>query len=135
MNRSIKLTIVLLLLSTMTVTAVLAARDPYIGTWESTDWDGSYQTLTIGAGPDNTYHVRYYDFGASVCGTDPQTNEFYAASARGFLSPLDGNIEGTIAVTCLTRPPEFYNDADVTYGYDSSNDTLIGADGNTWDRR
>jgi hypothetical protein len=135
MKRSIFLTIVVLLLSVLTVTSVLAARDPLLGTWESTDLDGSYQTLTVGGGPGDTYHVRYYDFGASVCSTDPHTSDLYAASANGLLTGSDGNIAGAIAVTCMTRPPTFWGDAYITIDYDASTDTIIGADGVVWNRR
>jgi hypothetical protein len=136
MKRSFVLTFVVLLISALTVTSVLAARDPFIGAWESTDLDGSYQTLTIGGGPDNTYHVRYYDFGATVCGLDPDTNDFlYAASARGLLTGSDGSITGTISVYCMTHPPTFWGDAYITYYYDASNDTIIDSGSVVWNRR
>jgi hypothetical protein len=135
MKRSLVLTIVVLLISALTVTSVLAARDPLIGAWESTDFDGSYQTLTIGGGPDNTYHVRYYDFGATVCGLDPKTNNLYAASARGLLTGSDGSITGTISVYCMTHPPTFWGDAYITYDYDASNDTIIDSGSVVWNRR
>ena len=135
MKRSLVLTFVVLLISALTVTSVLAARDPFIGTWESTDFDGSYQTLTIGGGSNDTYHVRYYDFGASVCGLDPHTNDLYAASARGLLTGSDGSIAGTISVYCMTRPPTYYSDAYVTYNYDAPTDTIIDSGGIVWNRR
>jgi len=135
MKRSLVLTILVLLISALTATSVLAARDPFIGAWESTDLDGSYQTLTIGGGPDNTYHVRYYDFGASVCGLDPHTNDLYAASARGLLTGSDGSIAGTISVYCMTRPPTFWGDTYFAYYYDASNDTIVGSGGDVWNRR
>lgn len=136
MKRSLILTIVLLIISALTVTSVLAARYTLIGTWESTDLDGSYQTLTIGSGPDNTYHVRYYDFGASVCGLDPQTGDpLYAASASGLLTGSDRKIAGAIAVYCMTRLPTFLTDFDITYKYNASTDTIIDSGGVVWNRR
>lgn len=136
MKRSLVLTIAVLLISALTVTSVLAARDPLKGAWESTDLDGSYQTLTIGGGPDNTYHVRYYDFGATACGLDPETNDFlYAASATGFLIGLDGGLSGTIPVYCITHPPTFLADAYITYVYDASTDTIMDSGGVVWSRR
>lgn len=135
MKRSLVLAIAVILISALTVTSVLAARDPFIGAWESTDLDGSYQTLTIGGGPDNTYQVRYYDFGASVCGLDPHTNDLYAASARGLLTGTDGSITGTISVYCMTRPPTFWGDAYITYVYDASTDTIIDTGNVVWSRR
>ncbi len=135
MKRSLVLTIVVLLIFALTVTSVLATRDPLIGPWESIDLDGSYQTLTIGGGPNNTYHIRYYDFGATVCGLDPHTNDLYAASARGLLTGSDGSITGTISVYCMTRPPTFWGDAYITYDYDASNDTIIDSGSVVWNRR
>jgi hypothetical protein len=125
MKRSLVLTIVVLLISALTVTSVLAARDPLIGAWESTDLDGSYQTLTIGGGSDNTYHVRYYDFGATVCGLNPKNNDLYAASARGLLTGSDGSITGTLHVNCMTRPPTFWGDVYIAYVYDANTDTIF----------
>ena len=136
MKRSLVLTIMVLLISALTVTSVLAARDPFIGSWESTDSDGSYQTLTIGGGPDNTYHVRYYDSAASVCGIDPKTNDLYAAYYRGLLTGSDGSIAGLIDVYCMTPPPTLiWGDAYITYTYDASNDTIIDSGGIVWNRR
>ena len=125
MKRSLVLISVVLLISATTVTSVLAARDPFIGAWESTDLDGSYQTLTIGGGPDNTYHVRYYDFGATVCGLDETGDFLYAASARGVLTGSDGSITGTLHVNCMTHPPTFWGDAYITYVYDADTDTIF----------
>ena len=136
MKRSLVLTIAVILISALTVTSVLAARDPFIGAWESPDIDGSYQTVTIGGGPDNTYHVRYYDFGATACGLDPETNDFlYAASARGVLTGSEGSLEGTLPVYCMTHPPTFLINAYITYDYDASADTITDSGGVVWYRR
>ena len=48
------------------VTSALAARDPLMGTWESTDIDGSYQVMRIGGGPGDSHQVYFYDYGATV---------------------------------------------------------------------
>jgi hypothetical protein len=42
-----------------------ASENPFIGAWESTDFDGSYQTLTIGGGGGGVYHVTVVDDKAS----------------------------------------------------------------------
>ena len=133
MKRSLVLTIVVLLISTLTVTSVLAARDPLIGAWESTDLDGSYQILTIGGGPGNTYHVRYYDFGASVCGLDEAGDFLYAASATGFLTGSGGTLEGKLPVYCMEHPPKFYDNYDFTIVYVDG--TITSPDGVVWNRR
>jgi hypothetical protein len=87
---------ILLITATFVVTAG-ARSDPFVGNWTSTDTDGSHQTLTIGGGSDDSYHVRYYDFGASTCGLDPTTGDIlYAASAEGTLSLSGYMLYGTL---------------------------------------
>ena len=136
MKRLFVLAIALLLISALTFTSVLAARDPFLGAWVSTDVDGSFQTLTIGGGPDNTYMVRYYDFGASGCGLDPETNEIlYTASAQGFLPSSGEILEGLMPVYCNTHPPTYINDLYFYFAYDASTDTITDFSGIVWNRR
>ena len=92
--------------------------------------------MTIGSGPDNTYHVRYHDSGATVCGSNPKTDELYAASASGILTGSDGTIAGEISVYCMTGPPTLLPyGVYVTYSYNEADDTIIGSDGVVWNRR
>jgi len=126
----------LLLMLAVGVSVVFAAPDPFVGGWESTDQDGSYQVLTIGGGPGNSYHVRYYDFGATICGLDPVTGDFlHAASAQGVLTDSGSGPEGTLPVYCRTSPPTFWGNANFNYMYDSITDTLVDAHGIVWSRK
>jgi len=57
-------------LSTNTPVATTTSTNvpnPFLGVWESTDIDGSHQTLTVEGQIDNLF-VQYIDFGAAVCG-------------------------------------------------------------------
>ena len=125
--------VTLLMVSAVFVTNASAKKDPFVGHWKSTDIDGSYQTLTIGGGPGSSYHVRYYDYGATVCGLDPDTGEFlYAASAAGTLALSAGVLSGTMPVYCQTAPPSFFSSASFEYTYDSATDTLVDSFGVVW---
>ena len=115
------------------VSSAGAASDPFVGNWTSTDTDGSYQILTIGGGTDGSYHVRYYDFGASTCGLDPVTGEIlYAASAEGTLSLSGYMLSGTLPLSCQTAPPTFRHNSNFLYIYDPETDTLIDIYGVVW---
>ena len=49
--------------------------------------DGSYMRLTIGGGPKGAYQFHYRDFGASVCGVDPEAGApLYACTVVGRLT-------------------------------------------------
>jgi len=140
MKRSVRFLVIvasLLLITALTVTSVLAARDPFKGFWESIDTvDGSYQTLHIGGGPGNTYNVRYYDYGATICGLDPDTGDIlYAASARGRLTGSGNDLTGTMSAYCRTRPPEYLFDIIAHYIYDPSTDTFTDDWGVVWNRK
>ena len=135
MKRLLVLSTVILLISTITFTSVLAAQDPFVGAWTSTDHDGSFQTLVIGNGPDDTYHVRYYDFGASSCGINPNTGELYTASYQGFLTGEDGSLMGEVPVYCITHPPKLLGSYYISYEYDDVTDTIIDSGGVEWTRR
>jgi hypothetical protein len=70
---------------------------PFHGAWESRDLDGSYQRLMIG-GPwprwrpvPITYHIVYFDHGATVCGGDQ-------ALAIGVSLPIDPSTPNTLEV-------------------------------------
>lgn len=126
-----------ILISALTFSSAFAARDPFLGAWESTDLDGSYQTLVIAkGGPGNTYFVRYYDFGpTSICGVDPTNGKFYAASAQGLLTRSEGKLIGQFPVYCMTHPPTFWGDSYISYQYDPETDTLIDPAPVVWTRR
>jgi hypothetical protein len=126
-------TVVVLMIVAAFVSSAGATSDPFIGNWTSTDTDGSSQILTIGGGSGNSYHVRYYDFGASTCGLDPTTGEIlYAASAEGSMTLSGNTLSGTLAVYCQTAPPTFHNDYTFQYTYDPATDRLIDSFGVVW---
>ena len=119
-----------LLIAAVFATAALAAKDPFKGVWTSTDIDGSSQRLTVGGGPAGSYHVRFYDDGATVC--DPGLT--LAASAKGSLTAAGNVLSGVLPVYCLASPPYSWGDTLFTYTYDASTDTLTDWLGVVWSR-
>lgn len=128
---------VVLLVSALMVTSVLAARDPFIGSWESIDnADGSYQVMHIGGGPGDSHRVSYRDFGASICDDPPFSGALeFAATARGSLSHSGNTLNGTLPVYCHTSPTELWGDAFFELTYNPGDDTLTDGFGVTWNRR
>jgi len=121
---------------TLVVSIAAAAPVPFIGAWESIDTDGSDQILTIGGGAGDTYHVRYYDFGATTCGLDPVSGDFlYAASARGTLAAGGSDLTGTLPLYCQTSPPTHHSTPQFAYTYQPATDTLIDIWGVVWNRK
>lgn len=133
--RLIVITAALLLALALGNSNVFAASDPFIGSWESIDSDGSYQILTIGGGPGASYHVRYYDYGATICGLGPGGEFLYAASAQGVITDSGSGLTGTLAVYCRSSPPTFWGNADFHFGYNAATDTLTDGFGITWTRK
>ena len=112
-----------LMMAAVLVVAAAAAPDPFKGTWYSVDpFDGSNQTLHVGGGPGSSYHVRYYDDGASVCGWNPVIGG-PAASANGFLTAIGDQLSGNLPVYCLASPRTLWGDFTFTFTLDG--DTLI----------
>ncbi len=115
----------------LVATAVLAPtaaakKDPFIGKWQSTDVDGSTQFLNVGGGPGNTYHVRYFDQGASLCGLDPITHAIlYAGTAKTVLEANGNVLSGELPVFCLESPPVFLGKFPIYLVYDPVADTMI----------
>ncbi len=132
MFRLFVITVVVLMIVPAFVSTAGATSDPFVGNWTSTDTEGSYQILTIG-GTGSSYHVRYYDFGASTCGLDPETGDFlYAASIEGTLSLSNRTLSGTLPLYCQSSPPTFDSNAFLQYTYDPATDTLIDSFGVVW---
>ncbi len=124
-----------LLASAALISQAAAKKDPFIGVWYSTDTDGSNQSLTIGGGRGATYHVRYFDDGATVCGLGPAGEFLYAASARGSLAATTvDTIEGNLPVYCLKTPPTLFGASLFRYMYQSSTHTLLDLHGVVWHR-
>jgi hypothetical protein len=125
----------LMLISAVFVVQAGARKDPFIGSWVSIDIDGSNQRLTIGGGPGSVYNVRYYDFGATICGLDPDTGDFlYAASARAPLTASGNTLLGSLSLYCHASPPYHVLDHDFNFTYDPITDTLSDSTGVIWHR-
>ena len=121
-----------LLMAVVLVVGAAAAPDPFRGKWYSTDLaDGSSQSLVIGGGPGGSYHVRYFDAGATVCGAAVDGVWPFAASAQGFLSASGPTLSGTLSVICMKSPPEVFGDHLFSYTYNADG-TLSDSDGATW---
>lgn len=139
MNKSKRILFIvasLLLVLAIGTSPALAAPDPLRGAWESTDVDGSYQVLNIGGGPGKSYHVRYYDYGASVCGVDPESGAIlYSGSARGKMTRLGYVLSGTLPFYCRTSPPTFWGYVGFQFTYDPATDRLTDGWGNIWTRK
>lgn len=115
--------VISLIISAVFVIGAAAAPDPFQGTWYSEDIDHSNQTLRIGGGPGSSYHVRYYDDGASVCGWTLGASG-PAASANGSLSASGYVLSGSLPVYCLTSPRYFYANSAFEFTYNPVTDTL-----------
>ena len=145
MKRLIILLLAVALTVTLSATMVTAkvgakgpTRSPFIGTWSSTDLDGSHQTMSIKLDTADVYSVRYYDDMATACFT-PWVEGPPAVALGGAI--IDGNVmHSALEVWCLNDPghPEYgttwymgSTTGDTTY--DPSTDTLSSM-GVTWYR-
>jgi hypothetical protein len=121
-----------LVLATMFVvraaTVNAAPPNPFVGAWESTDVDGSHQTLAIG-GSAQASHVHLFDDAASVC--NPPLQRPAEGSGVGQVSGSDLTV--TLTVYCL-QPHEFFVTREVIYTYDSASNTLTDSFGVVWHR-
>lgn len=139
MNKNVRILFIvasLVLVVAVGTSTARAASAPFLGVWESTDVDGSYQVLTIGSGPGNSHHVRYYDFGASVCGVDPETGQIlYAGGAHGSLTRFGNVLTGTLPFYCRTAPPTFWGNVTFYLTYDPATDSITDGWGNVWTRK
>ena len=72
-----------------------ASPSPFAGTWESTDTDGSHQTLRVSGSGQGALALVYLDHEASLCGGDPAR---FAGPARA-----DGDyLAGRVLVVCTS---------------------------------
>ena len=125
----------LLLTLILVGTAAAAQPAPFLGTWYSTDTDGSNQTLHIGGGPGNVFRVAYFDDGATVCGFDEEGNFLTGATARGWLGAPGLTLLGYLPVYCQFAPPTLYSPAAyMELTYDPGTDTFTDIYGVVWTR-
>ncbi len=136
-SRLILVSVSMLFVLALMVSPALAAPNPFIGAWYSTDTDLSYQTLTIGGGPGGSFHVRYFDYGASVCGPGPGgETPYFTADARGVLTEDGNDLHGALQVYCQYSPPmALPYQSQFAYTYDSNTDTLTDIWGVVWYRK
>jgi hypothetical protein len=108
---------------------------PFKGMWESTDNDGSSQTLLIKLkGKSGKAKLFLYDDGASVCGLDANGEPIYAARGKGngLVSPT--TLDARLRIKCLSVPPTFPGFTPMTYTYDPITDTLTDSTAVVWTR-
>ena len=109
----------------------------YIGSWETIDVDGSYETLDITRLPDGTFSVYMYDNGASVCGTDADSKPIYPAEVigSGYLD-ADGTLVFAGTWHCLETSAPKSGSIGGPFIYDPGTDALVDWSGGIiWTRR
>lgn len=140
MNKTVRMVslftaVLILLLAALSTSNVQAARNPFMGAWESTDIDGSYQTLNIGGGPRGMFRFRYHDRGATVCGVEDGVI-LYAGYAHGWFEESVSNVlTASFDFTCLSRPVSTLGPFSVEYTYHPGTDTITDTTGVTWTRK
>jgi hypothetical protein len=107
--------------------AATAAGSGLIGTWASTDTDGSHQVQTITGSPGGSLTLRYYDDSASVCGGPPAR-----LSGHGFAE--DDTLVVTGVLVCIPGGNVFGRiSLEVTYVPGA--DVLTDPSGVVWTRQ
>ena len=100
----------------------------FTGSWESTDFDGSHQTLVVSTGARPS--VVFQDFYASSCDGHGNPSSHWTSAGWG---QVDGDVlwisyQKSGCGTFLKGGYEDY------YVYDSGTDTLIDSADNVWTR-
>ena len=115
-------------ISVLGSSAQAANESPFLGTWASTDHDGSSQTLGIMGGGSGHFAVSLYDDAATAaCGGAP-------ARIAGSGS-ADGNDLVMVGVlTCVPGGNFLRTRIAIDFHYDSSTDTLTDFSGVVWHR-
>lgn len=106
-----------------------------VGEWESTDNDGSYQTLTIQQISDSLFSIELIDSGATSCGTDDNGAPLYAARLEGSgTAEFNFLFLETLEHTCLGNPDWSLGTLSLTLTYDPFTDILADAWQVVWTR-
>lgn len=105
-----------------------------VGEWESTDVDGSYQTLTIQQISNDVFSIELIDQEASSCGTGSD-GALYAARIEGN-GQTDRNslFIQALQITCLSDPEFSLSSVSFTLTYDPAGDSLSDSWGTVWTR-
>lgn len=110
-------------------------RSPYVGTWVTTDLDGSTPTMTVEVSTDGTVVIAVYDDFASVCsgasstmvGAGSLLNDTELAIPQLVLTCEDGSVP-----EALSGPPLEEQLRDMRFVYDPVSDTLTDNFGSVW---
>jgi hypothetical protein len=130
MNRRFFAAVAALILAVAIPAAALArpAASPFAGTWASTDYDGSTQTLVVSGGAHPS--VVYQDFYAIGCDTFAGPDTHWVAAGSGTIEG-DTLFAEFVKSGCGTFLQGGYGDYFV---YDAGSDTLTDAAGIAWHR-
>lgn len=105
-----------------------AHTDVFLGTWTSTDHDGSHQQLDIRGSAPGTHAVRLYDDAASVaCQGDP-------AHVQGIADVDADTMLVTGTLTCQPGGNPLVGRISLLFSYSPGTDTLTDDSGVTWVR-
>ncbi|MGH2674165.1 MAG: hypothetical protein ACRDKA_04480 [Actinomycetota bacterium] len=110
---------------------------PFMGTWVSTDQDGSSQTMTIRASGEGAYEIVVHDDSASVCSGAPSTmtgtGRLDSATELFVPSPVlacdDGSEPAAVSGPALQEQLR-----NLTFAHDPAADTLTDSFGVVWSR-
>ena len=111
-------------------------RSPFLGTWVTTDLDGSTPTMEIRAPEDGALEIVVHDDGASVCSGAPSTMRGTGRLRAGDLvvpSPVLTCDDGS-EPQALSGPPLEEQLRNLTFVYRSSTDDLSDSLGSRWMR-
>ena len=108
--------------------AQAANTSPFLGTWTSTDLDGSSQSLMIsGGGSDNYAMFLYDDAATSACGGAP-------ARATGSGSGDGDDLLMQATLSCLPGGNVIRGRIVLDFHYDAATDSLTDFSGVVWQR-
>jgi len=105
-----------------------------VGDWESTDIDGSYQTITITQNSDGTFSIDYYDDGATICGLASDGTILYPATLEGTGTATGLALDVSLSITCHGDTDFAEGPVSVTFTYDAAADTIVDSIGVAWTR-
>ncbi len=112
-------------------------RSPFVGTWVSTDGDGSSQTMVVRASSEGAYEIVVRDDAASVCSGAPST-----MTGTGRLDDARRLVIPSPVLTCddgsepeaLSGPPLEEQLRNMTFVHDPESDSLTDNFEVVWER-
>jgi hypothetical protein len=111
--------------------------DPFVGTWESVDLDGSSQIMEIRATGDDAYEIGVHDDSTGVCSETPSTmtgaGRLQGAAELLIPSPVLTCDDGS-EPEALSGPPLEEQLRNLTFVRDPATDTLTDSFGVVWSR-